>query len=62
MKPETSRKADSIAKAVVADLQSFSSEDEFMLALREATSNQGGGAVDHEHGREILETVMQYQA
>ena len=40
MKPETSKKADSIAKAVVADLQSFTSEDEFMLALREATSNR----------------------
>ena len=40
MKPEISRKADSVAKAVVADLQTFTSEDEFLAALREATSNR----------------------
>ena len=40
MKPETSRKADAIAKAVVADLQSFTTEEEYLVSLREATNSK----------------------
>ena len=40
MKPETSRKAEAIAKAIVADLQSFTNEQEFLISLREATNNK----------------------
>ena len=40
MKPETSRKAEGIAKAMLADLQSFTTEEEYLTALREATNSK----------------------
>ena len=40
MKPEINRKFDACAKAVVADLQSFTTEEEFLTALREAANTR----------------------
>ncbi|CAE7836607.1 unnamed protein product [Symbiodinium sp. CCMP2592] len=38
MRPEISRKGDSVARAITADLQSFENEDEFLQACRDATN------------------------
>ena len=40
MKPETIRKAEAVAKAVVSDLQTFTTEQEFQQSLCEATNNK----------------------
>ena len=40
MKPEMSKKFDACARAVVADLQTFTTEEEFLCALREAANTR----------------------